>query len=122
MVDMILKINATVINGFIYSIVVRFSKTDSQAFLEVWDDPDTMVLNNLIKKEILDASLGSEGIFKAVATNQPKTCSLQKSVLWVLLDENNVNHLETIMAEVTYFDGVAFHMLAMPTQLGVTVP
>jgi hypothetical protein len=118
--DIIATVDTSI--GFIHLINIRFSRTDVYAFLNIVDDPDAIELENLAKKQLKDGTWSNEGQFIASPVNETNWCSLRIAVFWVLFDENDTNHLETIMLETTYFDGTAFRKINVPTQLEVLVP
>jgi hypothetical protein len=113
------KVSVAVNTGFVYSVAVRFSQTDSQARIYIMSDSGAIVLDNLTAKEDRDATYLHEGIFQTATVNQSKQCSLKILVYWVFWDNNNMDHSETVTAEITYFDGATFRMATMPIQLGM---
>lgn len=113
------KVNVSANKGFIHSVTLRFSKTDSQALLHIWYTPDYWVLNNLIAKEVSSAYSGREGTFKTVAVDYPTVCSMEIWFYWAFLDDNKLDHVETITTEITYFNGATFQMATMPMQLRI---
>jgi hypothetical protein len=115
--DMIIGVYANVSKGFIYSATVRISKPDAYAFLNIIDDPDWMEMDYLVKMKIQDGTPSHEALFSATSIDEPIQCALKITFFWVLLDQNNIDHLETLRLEIMYFDGVAYRKVILPTQL-----
>jgi hypothetical protein len=113
---------ATVQQGFIYSVNIRFSQTDENAFLLVSKQTEWIKLENLkITSLSTEATYSSEAHLYTTGVNNPKTCTLENPVFWYFLDinENNLDHWATITLETTYFNGTAYRKVTMPLQIGV---
>ena len=123
-------INSTmqVQKGFIYSVCIRFSQTDENAFLSIHtlvplgssDRLKYPKLYNLEMQNLVSfGSIGQEACASAVGVNQPKNSSLEVVVSWHFLDPNNISHWITASLETVYFNGTAYRKVIMPIQLGV---
>lgn len=63
-------------DGFIHSMIVRFSKTDNQTFLDVWRNPSAHDFTNLKIENIDELSASeTEGSFETKAVSQPSLAS-----------------------------------------------
>lgn len=122
-VKLLILTSANLSNGFIHSLKIGFSKTDSYAFLRIVEDPNSMELCNLKISQISDpATSENEAYFEAVNLNQPKNCSLSILTYWVFTDKNNANHWITVTLEVDYFNETKYERVVIPIQLGVLLP
>jgi hypothetical protein len=109
-------------DGFIHSIVVRFSKTDNQTFLGVWEDPAFYNLVNLKIENIDELSPSeTEGSFETKSVSQPSHASFHLASYWVFVDKNEVSHWARIMLEVVYFSKGEYHKVLIPIMLGVKI-
>lgn len=119
-----LRIHATVnvSEGFIFSVVARFSRSDIQADVLFEQTSSFMELHNLEIQRIRDlGAYNREVFFETTATNQPKDSLLSVIAYWMFLDENDTNHWITVNLEATYFSGTAYRKVILPILLGVTV-
>ena len=107
--------------GFVYSVIVRFSMSDVYAFLDIIEDPDFVKLDNLVKKEISNNINSCEALLKTVAVNEASYCSLEIWVFWIFLDQNSADHLVTVDLEVTYFNGSVYKRVIVPIMLEVVI-
>jgi len=113
---------ADINNGFIHSMIIRFSKRDNQTLLDVWEDPDNYNLVNLKIENIDELSpSGTEGSFETKAVSQPSHASFRFASFWVFLDKNEVSHWTRIMLEVVYFSKREYHKVLIPIMLGVKI-
>lgn len=111
-------------DGFIYSLVMKFSGIDADAFLDVVADvrdKDWVEFQNLTISTVCDSGCANEPYVNAVSVNQPKQCLLRIAAFWVFFDENDVNHWMTTNLEVTYFNGTAYQRISMPIFLGMLI-
>ena len=107
-------------DGFIYSAVIRFSKTDNQTFLDAWRDPVNFKLTSLEIENIDELSASeTEGSFETRAVSQPSHASFHFASFWVFLDRNELSHWIRIMLEVVYFSKSQYHKVLIPIMLGV---
>jgi hypothetical protein len=114
-----LYLNADVDDGYIRFVTVRFLEIDTQAHLDILEDPDSHDLLNLSVTAIRDSRRTDEPCIEATGLNRPEQALLSMPVYWRFRDENNVDHWVTITAEITYFDGEAYQKAAIPISLGV---
>jgi len=113
--------SSTTIDGFIYSMDIRFSKTDENATLDIIDDPDWMHLRGLAKENIVDGSQYREAFFETKSDGKPKECMLKFCPVWVFFDFNALDHWLSITLETVYFDGASYRQVNVPIQIGVLV-
>jgi len=117
-----LAINAVadIDDGFIHSMIVRFSKRDNQTFLDAWRDPVNFKLTSLEIENIDELSASeTEGSFETRAVSQPSHASFHFASFWVFLDRNELSHWIRIMLEVVYFSKSQYHKVLIPIMLGV---
>jgi len=100
--------------GFIYSVLVRFSK-DAQSYLCIDRHPASRMLQNL------EGKITHNEYFKVVGVNQPRNASLSVLCWWALFDQDSMDHWLTVNLEVTYFNGASYQKVIMPIKLGVLV-
>jgi hypothetical protein len=111
---------ANLSQGFIYSVVVKFSLTDILADVVFQQTPSSMELRNLEITKTRDlGAYNREAYFQTGAPNQPKNATLSIIAYWVFLDGNDTDHWTTVNLEATYFNGTAYRRLVMPIRLGV---
>jgi hypothetical protein len=112
-------VTAEVDDGFVHSIVMTFSASDSYAFLGVLEDPSFMELRNAKLGDIHDFGAGEiKAHLKASCINQPENCSLSILSSWIFV-EKEVDHLITVSLEVTYYNGSAYERVEIPINLRV---
>lgn len=114
---MILSFTANVSNGFVYSAIIRFSDIDNDAFLDIYEDPDSIFLHNVKSRNIIDGR--SESFFEVLGINRPKQCNAEIGSFWVFLEDNIVDHQMAITLEVTCFNGIAYQEVVLPILLVV---
>jgi len=108
--------------GFIYSVVVNFSRTDTLADIVFQQSPWSMELRNLEIAKIRDLGASTrEAYFETAALNQPKNTTLSIIAYWVFLDGNSADHWVTLNLETTYFNGTAYQKVMTPIKLGVVI-
>lgn len=115
-----LWINAdmNVTSGFVYSMIIGFSRTETDALLKIYEASDSRRLENL--EETDTRLLGTdkrEAHFDAYSFNQPKNSFLGITVAWVFLDRNNTEHEITVTLEATYYTGSAYQKVVIPMRL-----
>ncbi len=114
--------SANVSEGFIYSVVVKFSRTDVLAKVDIEEHPSSMELHNLEIGKVRDSGTYiREAYFETTALNQPKDTLLSIFAFWSFSDENNTDHSVTVNLEVTYLNGTAYRKVTVPIVLGVFV-
>lgn len=118
---LIINATAKVNNGFIYSMVVKFSQVDTNAILIMDETPVFISLRNLSIQSIrATATYKHEAGFTTVSFDQSKDCSLQILVHWIFFDkENGAKHPITATLELTYFNGTIYQRIAIPVSLEV---
>ncbi len=116
-----IRATANVSYGFIFSIVVRFSESDTSATVVFQQTSAFMEFHNLRIQRIRDLDANGEALFETTAPDQPNNTLLAIVAYWSFLDENITDHWTTINVEATYFDGTAYQRLVMPIRLGVLV-
>jgi hypothetical protein len=116
-----LAASSKAVDGFIYSMDIRFSKTDENATLDIIDDPDWMHLRGLAKENIVDGSQYREAFFETKSDGKPKECMLKFCPVWVFFDFNALDHWLSITLETVYFDGASYRQVNVPIQIGVLV-
>jgi hypothetical protein len=105
--------------GFIYSTKILFSR-DIYATLRIPVPSDSIKLGNLKTEKIQAQSTGEQGVYvEAMRIGQPRNCTLEMWVFWVLLDENNVDHETKATLELALFDGIHYRKVVIPIQLKV---
>jgi len=115
------SLEANTSDGFIRSVIIRFSEIDTQAYLDIMEDPDPpwIELQNLSVKTIRDSRVTSEPYIEAIVLNQPKQALLSMVVFWQFGERNNMDHWVTLTAEITYFNGAEHQKVVIPIRLGV---
>lgn len=112
--------NTNIANGFIHSMVIKFSQTDSYAFMNIFRDPELVEAENLeIKRIDSQATDSHEGSVVAIAKNQPSYCFQRVNADWVLTDQNDKDHWITLSLEATYFNGTTYLKTIIPLCLGI---
>jgi hypothetical protein len=115
-------INSTmqVQKGFIYSVCIRFSQTDDNAFLSIHKIPPWPKTYNLNIADLVTLGSNTQRAYaSAIYVDQPEKSSLEIMVSWHFLDPNNMSHWITASLETVYFNGTAYRKVIMPIQLGV---
>jgi hypothetical protein len=107
--------------GFIRSVLLRLSRGDTQAYLDIMEDTDWIILQNLSIEKILDQRESNEAYVEAISPNRSKQALLAMFVFWMFVDENDVNHWAAITAEVTYFNGRTQQEVILPINVEVLV-
>lgn len=113
--------SADVSNGFIYSMIVKFSRPDTLAKVNIEEHPTSMELHNLEIKKI--SALGTnnrEAYFETGALNQLENASLSIFSWWAFFDTNDINHSVTLSFETIYFNGTFYEKVIQPIQLQIT--
>ena len=107
--------------GFIYSVNINFSRTDSNSVVYPMNEEYFIEKNNLnIEKFDGKATPTSEAQVTAKATGRPNATFLRLTVEWHFLKEDRIaNHWATITLETTIFNGTAYVKTVMPIQLEV---
>ena len=105
-------LNASVNDGFIQSMVIHFSRIDSNAYLNIIEDPDWISLRNLSIEAIHDWRTNND--IQANAVGRPAEVSLKAGVWWMFTDEDSIDHSLPLSAEVTYFDGTMYQKVIIP--------
>jgi hypothetical protein len=119
-VDLRIIATANISDGFIYSMVVKFSRTDILADVVFQQTPSFMDLRNLEIRKIRDlGAYNREAYFETAAPTQPKNATLSIIAYLVFLDGNNTDHWTTVNLEATYFNGTTYRKMVMPIRLGV---
>ena len=117
-----LLINTTsqVSQGFIHSMLIRFSRAEDDAYLLIHKfDPWPKVHGLEIGDIVTFGSNVHEAYTSANGIGQPKKCSLEILVSWHFLDSNNISHWTTAFLETVYFNGTTYRKVIMPIGLGV---
>jgi len=107
--------------GFIHSVNINFSRTDSNSVVYLINHP-TLIENNNLNIEKIDwkATPTSEAQVTAKATGRPNATFLRLTVEWHFLKEDRIaNHWATITLETTIFNGTDYIKTVMPIQLEV---
>jgi len=121
--DMRVVSTLNVTEGFIHSVVIRFSRTGDDAFLEMSESPEFFQLYNVSLGAIRNWGIHDwekESYIEVYGVNQPKYCRLAVQIDWVFLDvKNNLDHRMTIDLEATYFDGATYRKVIAPILLEV---
>lgn len=113
---------ANLSQGFIYSVIINFSRTDTLADIVFQQTPSSMELQNLEIRKIRDLGASTrEAYFETAALNQPKNATLSIIAYLIFLDANNADHWVTVNLETTYFNGTAYQKVIMPIKLGVLI-
>ena len=107
--------------GFIYSVNINFSRTDSNSVVYPMNEEYFIEKNNLnIEKFDGKATPTSEAQVTAKAIGRPNATFLRLGVYWFFLKEDRIaNHWATITLETTIFNGTAYVKTVMPIQLEV---
>jgi hypothetical protein len=116
------NVTATVQQGFIYSLLFRFSRTDEKALLLVSEDTEWRTLENLKITDLsTEATYSREAQIYATSVNNPKKCTLKNPAYWYFLDvnENDQDHWTNVTLETTYFNGTAYRKVLTPIQIGI---
>lgn len=117
-----IAVTANVDNGFVHSVTARLSEIDSQAFMDIDENPSSMQLSDLAINTIWDVgTIKDEAYAKAFGVNHPYNCSLSIVARWIFVDENSVSHSITVTSEVTYFNGTAYRKVVIPIMLEVLI-
>lgn len=118
-----IKVAVNVSKGFIYSVTVRFSKTDAYSLLCLIGQPDYIELRNLMLESIEDPpdTRKREAYISALGINYPEYASLGTTFYWLFFDKNNMDHAITVTIEVTYFNGSTWYKIATPFRLEVLI-
>ena len=115
-------VTGNVTEGFVQSVLIKFSLVDTNAFLDIvadLKDPDWVELHNLTIQAVRDSWRTNEPYIDAIAPNHTKNCSLKMRAYWQFFDENTVNHWIMVTLEITYFTGTTYRIVAIPIQLAV---
>jgi hypothetical protein len=116
----IVNVTAYTYKGFIYSISVGFSFTDSEALLSIHALPPWPKTYNLNIADLVTLGSNTQRAYaSAICVDQPEKSSLEIMVSWHFLDPNNMSHWITASLETVYFNGTAYRKVIMPIQLGV---
>jgi len=118
-VQLIIAATANVSGGFVYSMNVNFSLTDSSADVTVRSP--FLDLNNLKSKKTQYSREHDtrQVYFQADALNYPQNASLRILADWIFFDFNYGDHWITVTLETTYFNGTAFRRTDVPIKLGM---
>lgn len=111
---------ATVEQGFVYSVTIRFSRVDGQACVNILDWP--MDVNNLKINSLKDSSETEYPLIEASVVDDSKKCGLGILTYWVFLDENNKDHHLTLTLEIVYSNSTNFKKLIMPIDIEILLP
>ncbi len=124
--SLLITITSNVSDGFIYSVVVRFSEIDADAYLDIWGDTeDWLKPHNLTIEDYRDkfrARATEEPYVNTLGVNQPKQSLLEMLAFWIFIDEHNADHWMKVTLETTYFNGTAYRKAIISTRLGVLPP
>lgn len=121
-IRMTLVVATNVNEGYVHSIVIKFSQMDDNAFLDICEDPDWIELQNIQLQVIQDSYKIDEVYIQACTANRTNWCELRIIAFWVFSDENNMDHFMTITSEATYFNGTTYCKVIIPIQLKVYIP
>jgi hypothetical protein len=117
---LILTGTANVSEGFIHSIIIRFSKLDSDSDVDIADDPDAIVTNNVELGRVFDWQ--PDSYVEGYGVSQPGYCKLMINSRWAFFDNERISeHHVSINLEVTYSDGTGYQRVIVPVVFGVLV-
>ncbi len=106
-------------SGFIHSVKINFSRTDSNSYVSLFMGEDHVETHNLkIAEPDSKATPTSDALVTANAINQPNATTLRIVACWYCSDKE-ANHRTTITLETTIFNGTAYIKTVMPVQLEV---
>jgi len=110
--------NASVSNGFIHSIIIRFHLTSEQNLIYIILNEDAIKLENLTTNRIEYPGTPTRlAYFAATGLDRPSSCSSRILSFWTFTDDGTANHSMTTELEVTYFNGTAYRRVIIPTNL-----
>ena len=116
--------SANLSKGFIYKLQIKFSPVDDNAYLNIieeFDDEFWVETHNLSIPTVGDSFDTNEPYIDAMAPNRPNNCYLKMFVFWEFFDENNINHISTVLAEITLYNGSKYLKIQIPITLRVAV-
>lgn len=121
MLDFSVYCSANTSLGFIHSVNINFSRTDSNSIVNPINDEGLIENNNLnIVKFDSKATPTSEAQITAKATGRPNATFLRLTVEWYFLKEDRIaNHWATITLGTIIFNGTAYIKTVMPIELQV---
>lgn len=106
--------------GFVCSLAVRFSRTNSGSTVAIFQASSSRQFENLqYAKASLGGSSGSEAFLEAVAVGEPKHCFLSIQAAWILADSNDSVEELSLALDTTYCDGNGYRMITVPIDLTV---
>ncbi len=110
-----LNASATISEGFVHSMVIKFSSELHNSSLNIDEDPDHFTLRDIEIHEIVDRK--AESYIDAQAVGKPKSCMFTDRFEWIFYDLNILDHQVLVTLEATYFNGTAYRKAVIPTQL-----
>lgn len=120
-VPSVVRVNMSVDEGFVESVIVNFTQLDGDAALDINGDTDHIQAVNLDVARIDDWDwvFGKNAYIKATGINKPGNTYLQFQFAWMFKDPNSSSHRLTITLEATYVNGNTYHTVRIPVQLDV---
>lgn len=115
-----ISVEANASNGFIYSVKVIFSSTETDATLTIYVASDSWIVKNLENKRTrLYGSHEYEAYVEAYSQNRPYTCSLSFLAAWIFLDENTTTHQIRLTLETIHYNETVYEKIVTPMKLEV---
>lgn len=115
--QMIIGFNATatVTEGFIHSLRIKFDTESPNASVDIYEDPDSFKTRNVEIRQIVDDE--GEYFVDAQALGKPESCKLKMQLYWLLFDRNTADQTMVATLEATYFNGTAYEKAVIPIRL-----
>ncbi|KXH77273.1 MAG: hypothetical protein AM326_05390 [Candidatus Thorarchaeota archaeon SMTZ-45] len=110
-----LSASAIISEGFVHSMVIKFSSELHNSSLNIDEDPEHFTLRNIEIHEIADRK--AESYIDAQAVGKPESCMFADRFEWTFYDLNTLDHQMLVTLEATYFNGTGYRKAVIPTQL-----